>query len=70
MAKESLAGPGAGASAARAVVAVAAATKMAQAIFLISMVGGRRQESQPPAEFVKLRWRKMAWGYLLPPFQA
>ncbi|CAD5169109.1 unnamed protein product, partial [Musa acuminata subsp. malaccensis] len=36
-----LAGPGAGPSAARAVVAVAAATRTAQAIFLISIANGR-----------------------------
>lgn len=37
MAKEALAGPGAGASAARVVVAEAAAMRTAQAIFLISI---------------------------------
>ncbi|KAG1327280.1 hypothetical protein COCNU_01G012140 [Cocos nucifera] len=38
--KEALAGPGAGASAAKAVVAEAAAIRTAQAIFLISIAGG------------------------------
>lgn len=40
-AKEQLAGPGAGASAASAPLAETAATRTAQAIFLISMAGSR-----------------------------
>ena len=42
-AKDALAGPGAGASAARAPVAEAAATRTAQATFLISIASGGRR---------------------------